>query len=45
MDKRYVLARLGHINDLAVQLEVTSRKLINELLDELEDGVVDSEDV
>lgn len=36
-----MLARLGHLNDLAIQLEVSSRKLINELLDEIETGVVD----
>lgn len=40
-----MLARLGHLNDLATQLEVSSRRLINEILDEIEADVVDSEDV
>jgi hypothetical protein len=44
MDKHEILARLGHLNDLAVELEVKSRRLINLLLDELETDVVDSDD-
>ena len=44
MNQHYLLARLAHVNDLATQLEVTSRRLINEILDELQDDVVGSDD-
>jgi hypothetical protein len=43
-ERRKVLARLGYLNDLAVDLEIASRRLINDLLDEAEPDVVDSED-
>ena len=41
MDKDQILARLRHINDLALATELACRRLI----DELRDDVVDSEDV
>lgn len=44
MNKHEILSRLGHINDLAVDLEVKSRRLINLILDEIEADVVDSQD-